>query len=76
MSKRFGKTRVPDCCCEHNFTCGPCLRAAPPPIFTPGSDVRAGDQYDSGRKRKAKTKACRICKFHGCHGGWSCPGAY
>lgn len=28
MSKRFGKARVADCQCEHNFTCRPCLVAA------------------------------------------------
>jgi hypothetical protein len=28
MSKHFGKARVPDCRCEFNFTCGPCLQAA------------------------------------------------
>lgn len=30
MSKRFGKKRVPDCRCTHNFTCGPCMVAAGP----------------------------------------------
>lgn len=35
MSKRFGKARVPGCECTPRFTCGRCLRAAPPYFFTP-----------------------------------------
>lgn len=28
MGNRFGKKRVPDCRCEDNLTCGPCLAAS------------------------------------------------
>jgi len=27
-TRRFGKARVPNCRCEYNFTCGPCLEDA------------------------------------------------
>lgn len=40
--KRFGKRRVPGCECDTNYTCGPCLRDAPPPIFT---GTESGKQY-------------------------------
>lgn len=28
-----------DCECTHSFTCGHCLRNAPPPIFTPSTNA-------------------------------------
>lgn len=37
--KRYGKKRVPNCECTHIFTCGPCLKAAPPYFFTPSTVV-------------------------------------
>lgn len=37
MSKRFGSKRVAGCECTTRFTCGHCLRNAPPYFFTPTS---------------------------------------
>ena len=51
MSKRFGKSRVPDCTCTYSFTCGACLKAAvdknmaernAAPLLTSASKVKKG----------------------------------
>lgn len=41
MSKRFGTRRAAGCVCTQSFTCGPCLRAAPPYVFTPSESREA-----------------------------------
>jgi hypothetical protein len=48
MSKKFGKARVPECQCEYNYTCGPCLAAAPPLVFTPDNATQIR-YYDRAR---------------------------
>lgn len=51
MSTRFGKKRAlaaGECRCEHNYTCGPCLRVAgPTPGPAPMPKDRAQDKQEA-----------------------------
>lgn len=40
----MSKAKNIECRCESNFTCGYCLRNAPPPVFTPLTLVERVEQ--------------------------------
>lgn len=62
MSRRYGKKRVPGCQCESNYTCGPCLQAAPPWHNTP-STVPEQVQLSVVVRGHGPDCRCNLCRM-------------